>query len=332
MAGLSAGAPAAPPPGRVRARRAAHGSLLLLLASAVAAKLRVALPPGARAPAPPAARPLAVVDVHASAATAGRASALYGPLLRDHPLVRDGTFAVRLLGPGAHPAHCSDARDGDAGLVCRVDAAYSRFLAEFPGCPWLFRALDDTAVRLGRLRAYLRRLPAGDPAAAVVFRAHANVERDVRAYAHGGAGWLASRGYAALHAARNLSLAALARRARYGQDDTAQTAVLDRLYRKPAQWDEPLLVGFRCANCNASRFPRCPPWRRCARLADVVALHTFGASPGGRRLLALADAAPPELLFFRDNAAQAVRLCVRRGAFRVYSPHERGIAPGNASV
>jgi hypothetical protein len=277
--------------------------------------------------------PLAVIDIHSSSDTAVRIATLYQMTIRDHPLVLNGTFVIRLFTPSQLPAGCTDVRQGESGLVCRVDSAYSTFLDDFPQCPWLFRGLDDTAIRLDNLHSYLTHLSRhSDPLSDIVVRAHANLEKDVRRYVHGGAGWLVSRGYVAYHRAQNLSLAALTRRARYGQDDTAQTMVLDRIYRKSSEWDEPLFVGFRCGNCEVADVPSCPALRLCVRLRDLIAIHTFGAAGDGLRLAHLAETAPPGLLLFRDDGAQAVWLCARRHTHRVYRADDRPIVIGNATI
>jgi hypothetical protein len=189
--------------------------------------------------------------------------------------------------------------------------------------------LDDTFVHIDNLYSYAKRLTQiHDPFAHIIARAHANFERGIRAYVHGGAGWLVSHAYVAYHRAYNRSLVALSRTARYGQDDTAQTVVFDGLYRKPSEWDEMLLCGFRCANCDAwNELPVCPIFRMCASVRDIIAAHTFGASEDGMKIVEIMRW---DVMFWRNNERQEISICRRRlWKFLVYDSRRREFVAGN---
>jgi hypothetical protein len=213
-----------------------------------------------------------------------------------------------------------------------VDAAYSSFLKDYPNCLWLFRALDDTFVHIDNLYLYVRRLTqVFDPFGDLVVRAHANFERGIRAYVHGGAGWLVSRAYIAHHTSTDRRLVELSRTSRYRQDDTAQTVFLDTIYRKPAEWDEMLLNGFSCANCDDWReFPACPLFRISAPVRDIIAVHTFGASTDGMKIVEIMQRKFKDVMFWRDNERQEISICRRKvWGFPSYDPRRRDFAAGN---
>jgi hypothetical protein len=45
----------------------------------------------------------------------------------------------------------------------------------------------------------------------------------------------------------------------------AQSIIVRKLFKKPILWDETLLNGFKCANCNQSaKVKRCPVLMVCA--------------------------------------------------------------------
>jgi hypothetical protein len=278
---------------------------------------------------PPLTLPFIVLDIHTSTSGIDRLATIS----RVHPLVSNGTIAIRFITSETLSSDCNDLRNGASGLVCRVEAAYSTFLRDYPSCPWLFRAMDDTVVRFDRLYSYVMGMSAVyDPSSHIVVKAHANFERGIRAYVHGGGGWLVSRAYVSYHVGQNHSLPSFAMESRYGQDDTAQTVVLDRLYRKAADWDEMLISGFRCANCGGEKLPVCPVLRVCARVSEVLAVHSFGASREGMRIAEIADRGDGGVMFWRDDDRQEIVICRRRWwSRRPYDPWKKGWVIGNAA-
>jgi hypothetical protein len=275
--------------------------------------------------------PLAVIDIHTSLSTSHRAAGAFRLSLRAHPLVANGTFVIRYITSQLVSMNCRDVRNGESGLVCRVEGSYRTFLRDFPDCNWLFRAVDDTFVHLWNFYAWLVRLNGVYGAEEqIIFRAHANFEHEIQYYIHGGTGWLMSRGYLQFHRSQNLSLISLLSQSKYRQDDTAQSIIVRKLFTKPILWDEMLLNGFKCINCGQTeKVRRCPVLKVCARVGELIAVHKFGNADVGLALAALVDTAPSELMFYRDNPNQAIHLCSRRRNFLVHQPNTRSVAVGD---
>jgi hypothetical protein len=285
--------------------------------------------------------PIAVIDVHTSAASFPRLTSLYADYFSRSPFLRNGTIVLRaVLSASARVAagditvvrvKCSDEH---VKLPCRVDASYPAFLSDFPNCAWHFRAEDDTFVNLTGLYHYILRLNSQyHPRTHIVFRAHANPERLKNWYIHGGSGWIASRAFVEAHVGLGLSLEKLLPWSRYHQHDTAESIVVRHIYVHAVLWDEWGIQGFACANCGESGVRRakwdslgaCPDGA-AVRVNQIWAMHTASLQGLAMRLLQVMSGAPDEVLLVRENVQQRARICKKQPKNTVWDAARRALA------
>jgi hypothetical protein len=225
--------------------------------------------------------------------------------------------------------------DEHRDLPCRCDAAYRQFLADWPACAWLFRADDDTFINTVVIYHHLLHLSAVyDGRETIVFRAHANLEGLGKYYIHGGAGWLCSRAYVEAHVRRALSIATLAKWARYHQQDTAESIVVRAMFPHPEAWDEMGIEGYPCANCNAEAIaagrwdmiPHCPDNTVAVRVSDLFAIHTAGLKEPAIAFIRAIPLAPPDVMLAGKTRSQTHTICRRGPRTLVWDPKRRPLA------
>ena len=263
-------------------------------------------------------KPLAVIDFHSSGASLDRTK-LYIADMLNHPRIQKGQLSVEVVvaksafsGDKDHfvGLDCDDTRNGEAGLVCRVEKGYFRFLSKFPNCGWYFKAMDDTWIDPERFWTYVKELSkVYDPFRHLVLIGHANHERLVQFYLHGGSGWIISRALIEYQQRHNLSLIQLLKNSRYQQDDTAQTIIVRHLFEKPKFWDEMLISGFDYVDGNWDILPQCPPLEVCAPVNKIIAQHTFGHREEMKKLVEKIKNASYDGMFYRDDEKQKIHLC-----------------------
>ena len=264
-------------------------------------------------------KPLVVLDFHSSGGTIDR-TGLYIRDMTKHQVVQSGQMRIQVvLSRLAFPSNndpyfvgvdCNDGRNGEGGLVCRVERGYSHFLSEFPNCGWYYKAMDDTWVDPGKLYDYVRQLSrVYDPFQHLVLIGHANHEKLRNYYLHGGSGWLMSRAMIEYQRRHNLSLITLLRNSRYQQDDTAQTIIVRHIFKSTKYWDEMLISGFVYLDDIWDDLPPCPALTVCARVNQIFAQHTFGHSETMKKLVDKITNASDNIMFYRDDPNQAIHLC-----------------------
>jgi hypothetical protein len=286
--------------------------------------------------------PLAVIDVHSSAATFNRVRLFHKLFFAGDPFIQNGTFVMRAIlaksatvdvSPYAiSRVECSDAHQE---LPCRVDAAYRSFIAEYPNCRWHLRLDDDTflntSVFYHRL-VQLNRIYNGMET--MVFRAHANPEKMRRFYIHGGSGWLCSRAFLDMHVKLDLRLVSLLKWARYHQQDTAQSIIVRLVFHHPEMWDEMGMQGYACDQCQTSLIQRgqwdslrkCPDNMVAVRVRDLWALHTASVQEGFLKFIQAIPHAPPDVMLMRDPGPQRSFPCRKGPKTIVWDPNRRNLA------
>jgi hypothetical protein len=286
--------------------------------------------------------PLAVIDIHTSAASFDRVTTLRKNFFASDPFIANGTFHFRVVvskfaqvPSWVWPISRVDCSDTHETLPCRVDQSYPNFLQDFPECGWHFRADDDTWLNTTRMYHYiLMLLDTYDPRVHIVFRAHANPERLRNWYVHGGSGWLSSRAFIYAHVRLELSLTKLLPWARYHQQDTAQSIIVRHMYPHPVLWDEMGMEGFACTNCGTrpvvqgiwDELPECPPRQQGVRLTDLWAIHTASLQGDTMAMLNAAKAAPATVLLVRNNIDQRIFVCRAHPDSLIWNPRTRPLA------
>jgi hypothetical protein len=245
------------------------------------------------------------------------------------PFIQNGTFAIRAVlskdskvNSTAFPISRVQCSDSHEELPCRVDASYKQFIVDYPNCAWLFRGEDDTFVNTSVLYRFLVHLNGVyDGMEMIVFRAHANPEMMGKYYVHGGSGWLCSRAFVDVHVRLELSLVSLLKWARYHQQDTAESIIVNRMFASAEMWDDMGMQGYTCDDCGSWMIRKgrwralriCPADRVVVRLKDLWALHTTSVRGGVMKLIKAIPFAPAEVMLARNMELQRSFPC-RQGA------------------
>jgi hypothetical protein len=286
--------------------------------------------------------PLAVIDIHTSSATFNRAAFFHDTFYLNDSFIANGTFHFRVvvskeatIKPDVWPVSRVSCPDAHEKLPCRVDASYPNFLADFPSASWLFRAEDDCFINTTLLYQYIMHLNSiYQPHEHIVFRAHANPERFVNWYIHGGSGWLMSRACVDLHVKLELSLEKLLPGARYHQQDTAESIIVRALFPHASLWDEMGFEGFACGNCDNWAFNgwkweslnECPANVVAIRVSGLWAFHTASLQDRALQFVKRLSSAPEDIMMMRDNGAQRMVLCRKGPKTIVWNYTRRNLA------
>jgi hypothetical protein len=283
--------------------------------------------------------PLAVIDLHSSGQSADRIKRQLDNWMYNSPYINNGTFEIRMLISNqvhgnfalkSATVDCADVHEGPEGLGCRVEKSYSKFLEDFPKCLWYYQGKDDMWMNLTNFYHYLLRLNTiFRPNKHIVLKAHANMERLVRHYIHGGSGWLVSRAYAEYHVSHDVSLPKLFPKSRYHQEDTSQSIIARHLFPRPELWDEPTIVGFQCDQCSDPRITQqrwealdnCPTDRPAVRLSDLMVLHTCSYLGGINDLLLIIYRAPTWVMLYCNVLAQRSLVCKANNETKIFDPN-----------
>lgn len=284
--------------------------------------------------------PLAVIDFHSSQFTFHRINFLYKNYWNYNPYLKSNIFKIRVICSNDFtpsfanlssqikiqliPVKCFDSIHD---LSCRVDEGYKSFLNDSDNkkIGWLFRATDDSFIDFENLFSYITMLNKNyDSMKDLVVRAHANFEMKSNYYIHGGPGYLMSREYVKYHFVSNLTLNRLKAYSKYKQDDTAESIIVRKMFKRYRQWDEFYIDGFKCRNCHltnvqSGNLPKCPPDKRIGNLKKMISFHMFGLKDQQLLFLNLLDkihqhnkiniSLIDNVRFYNDDNSQSLMLC-----------------------
>lgn len=280
----------------------------------------------------PNSKPLIVICLHTFPGTFGRIGKIQSAW-ESHPLIKDGTIVIVAV-------TAKEIQDGSKNKVkqvivgcneermfttCRFQRAYEEFLKEYPDVPWMFSADDDTWIDLDNLYNYLQNLmKIHNPMTELVFKGHANLEKTILYFLHGGCGWLISNGFLRFSIENNINLNDFLPYSRYRQPDTAQAIILRHIFKNIADWDEFAFQGFECKNCPIPGYitsqwesvPVCESegesegkGKTYGQLNKIVSFHTIGLKDNNFLIATNFKHAPDWVLYYRNNALQSMGIC-----------------------
>jgi hypothetical protein len=184
--------------------------------------------------------------------------------------------------------------------------------------------MDDTIVNITNLMRLIRRLNlVYDPTRELVLRAFANSE--FRRYnwkrmlfLGGGSGWLMSRPMVEVHRHRRYSLREHWEAAFRGQDDTAESLIVNKVFASYRTWADPLYIE-RCFNCEGSQFERgnwssinkCPRMRTFS-MNSIVAFHPASSSAAMKAGMMIGKY-PPNIHYFHVGSSIGSLVCLQEG-------------------
>jgi hypothetical protein len=197
---------------------------------------------------------------------------------------------------------------------------YQHFLEHPELGSWLVRVMDDTILNVGNLVAHVAKLnQVYDPERELVFRGFLNDEywdTDGDLWLGGGSGWLMSRPFVELHRLYEYSFQANYLGHTYGQDDSAETMIIQMVLPDPLNWGDPLW-SEACTTCNGSSWkagdfsgiPTCPR-RPTIPMNAIVSFHPRSrkeAEEAGR----LIGSYPENIHYYHKRASQDMQVCVK---------------------
>lgn len=274
----------------------------------------------------PNSKPLIVICLHTFPGTFGRIGKIQSAW-ESHPLIKDGTIVIVAV-------TAKEIQDGSKNKVkqvivgcneermfttCRFQRAYEEFLKEYPDVPWMFSADDDTWIDLDNLYTYLQNLmKIHNPMTELVFKGHANLEKTILYFLHGGCGWLISNGFLRFSIENNINLNDYLPYSRYRQPDTAQAIILRHIFKNISDWDEYSFQGFECKNCPIPAYitskwdslPTCQgDDKKYAKLNQIISFHTIGLKDNNFLIANNIKLTPDWVLYYRNNGLQSMELC-----------------------
>jgi hypothetical protein len=166
-----------------------------------------------------------------------------------------------------------------------------------------------------------------DPRRELVFRGFANDEYSRRHWKRrlflgGGSGWLMSRPMVELHRHPNYSLQAHWAVSFRRQDDTAETIIVQKVFRNYEAWADPLYFE-RCLNCDGSRFEmgdwsriqKCPQAPTFA-MNSIVSFHP-ASSDSSMKAGMMIGRYPPDIHYYHVYKSIGSRVC-RKDKWKYY--------------
>lgn len=278
--------------------------------------------------------PLLVICLHTCETTYPRIAQLK-ELWADHPLIKSHTILVETI----VPQKIRDLRTRDennfkqvvAGCgndrisaVCRFQRAYELFIENHPNVPWMITADDDTWFDIDNLYEYIQNLmKIHDPMKELVVKGHANLQKTILHFLHGGCGWLMSNQYLRFKLEKKINLNDYLYLSRYRQPDTSEAIILRHVFKNISDWDEYYFQGFECRQCPVfswvdSKFEALPECevqssRRYGKLNKIISFHTIGLQGPNFKLAHHIKEAPDWALYYRDNPPQSMYMCKAKG-------------------
>lgn len=271
-------------------------------------------------------KPLIVICLHTFSGTFNRIETIKSAWA-SHPLIKDGTIEIEAVTAKPIENTKSTVKQVIVGCneeriftTCRFQRAYEEFLKEHPNVPWMFSADDDTWIDLDNLNTYLHNLmEVHNPMTELVFKGHANLEKTILYFLHGGCGWLISNGFLRFSINNNINLNDYLPYSRYRQPDTAQAIILRHIFKNESDWDEYAFQGFECKNCPVPAYvaakweslPSCDTENNkiYGRLNKIISFHTIGLKDNNFLLANSIKTVPDWVLYYRDHVPQSMELC-----------------------
>jgi len=208
-----------------------------------------------------------------------------------------------------HFPNCNDDYRGPKGLSCKTDSLFSYFLKEYPQSNWLLRLVDDTFLNPDALMRFIEATESlYNPKRHIIFKSMKNNWYGT-IYLHGGVGWLMSRAFVEYLVSNSVSISEISKVSLYGQDDTAQTQIVNYIYKDIEKWHDPHFGIHRFPLLPQHISDNCVETNENVLIENMILVHTYNFETNLSLILPMIKKGIPNICHYHVHSNMTSRFC-----------------------